>query len=282
MNMLDTKRNICLIACLVILSAIGATPLWAVSRTTPVEVMNNLLIGIDAGNNIVQAVQRDPWYVGILGTPNFNVANSPTVKIDGTTNTVKAAQSGTWSVGLTGTPSVAQSGTWNVGISGTPAVVQSGAWNVGITGTPNVNIANTPSVSISNTPSVSVSNSPTVRIDAAANTVDTPTKHNSVQIWATNQTIPNSSNILSPSINCAGYDELRFMLYSNTSSVNLMIYIMFSTPSGIFMTVKQLAWSPLVVPITCPVYGDICKIDIYNSSGAPVLVYYQSCVYMVN
>jgi hypothetical protein len=242
------------------------------ARTTPVEVTNP--VSIDSISNIVQCVQRDPWYVNIQGTPNVNIANSPTVKIDGTTNTVKAAQSGTWNVGLTGTPSVAQSGTWNVGISGTPAVLQSGAWNVGITGTPNVNIANTPSVS--------VSNSPTVRIDAAANTVDTPTKHNSVQLWGGNRTVPTSSNILSGSIDCAGYDELRFMLYANSSSVNLMVYIMFSTPSGTFLTVKQVAWSPLVVPITCPVYGDTCKLDIYNGSGATVTIYYQSCVYMVN
>jgi len=271
--MCNIKRHMYLIGCLVVLSAIGATPLWAVSRTTPVEVINKPLVGIETGNNVVQAVQLDPWYMNILGTPNFNVANSPTVKIDGTTNTVKAAQSGTWNVGVTGTPSVAQSGTWSVGVSSMPtvsvnthAVTQSGTWNVGISGTP----------------SVSVSNTPTVKIDATTNAVDTPTKHNSVQIWATNQTVPTSSDIVSPAINCAGYDELRFMLYANTSSVNLTAYIMFSTPSGAFLTVKQVAWSPLVVPITCPVYGDTCKIDIYNSTGSSVVIYYQSCVYMVN
>ncbi|MBP6965103.1 MAG: hypothetical protein KBC96_11920 [Armatimonadetes bacterium] len=273
--MRNIKPHMYLIGCLVVLSAIGATPLWAVSRTTPVEVTNKPLVGIESGNNVVQAVQLDPWYMNILGTPNFNVANSPTVKIDGTTNTVRID-------GTTNTVKAAQSGTWSVGLTGTPSVAQSGTWNVGITGTPSVSVSNTPSVNIANAPSVSVSNSPTVKIDATTNAVDTPTKHNSVQIWATNQTVPTSSNIVSPAINCAGYDELRFMLYANTSSVNLTAYIMFSTPSGTFLTVKQVAWSPLVVPITCPVYGDTCKIDIYNSTGSSVVIYYQSCVYMVN
>ena len=281
--MLNIRRHICLIACLVILSAIGATPLWAMARTTPVEVMNNLLVGIDAGNNIVQAVQRDPWYVGILGTPNFNVANSPTVKIDGTTNTVKAAQSGTWSVGLTGTPSVAQSGTWNVGIIGTSSVSQSGTWNIGVLGTPNVNIANTPAVTIANTPSVSISNSPMVKIDPAVNTVDCPTKHNMIQLWATNQTLTSGMNLYSPAFSCAGYREVRALLWSGSGGANLQAYITFQAPTGIFFRIASTTWaSGNIVTCQCPVYGDQCQIEIYNGLGFDVSIKNGSYAYLVN
>ncbi|MBN1193217.1 MAG: hypothetical protein JXA36_05975 [Coriobacteriia bacterium] len=262
-----------LIACLIA----ACLPVWAVARTTPVEVLNTPMVGIDPNNSTVKAVQADPWYMNILGTPNFNVANSPTVKIDATTNTVKAAQSGTWSVGVSSMPTVSVN---------THAVTQSGAWNVGITGTPSVSIANAPSVSISNTPSVSVSNSPTVKIDATTNAVDTPTKHNTVQLWATNQTIPNSSNTVSPSFSCAGYDELRFMLWSTSSAVNLMVYIRFRTPLGSFLCAKQLDWGQTgagpTLPITCPVYGDTCQVEIYNGTGSTVVIYNASYVYLVN
>lgn len=64
----------------------------AIGRTTPVEVMNTPVVGIDPNYATVKACQIEPWYVEFMGTPNFNLANVPTVKIDGTTNTVKAAR----------------------------------------------------------------------------------------------------------------------------------------------------------------------------------------------
>ncbi len=280
----NIERHMRLIACLAILSAVGATPLWAVSRTTPVEVTNKPLVGIESGNNIVQATQKDAWYVNIMGTPNFNVANSPTVKIDGTTNTVKI--DGTTNTvkidATTNTVKAAQSGTWSVVLTGTPAVAQSGPWNVGINGTPNVNIANAPSVTVSNTPSVSVSNSPTVKIDATTNAVDTPTKHKAVQLWAADQSIPTGSSRTSPLIDCAGYNEVRLLLVANTASASLTACISFRAPSGAYLIAKTVNWSANTMPITCPVYGDICIITILNSIGSTVTVYQDSFAYLVN
>lgn len=281
--MMNTRSITLIVAVIAAMSAVGPTTAWAVAgRTTPVEVVNKPLVGIETGNNIVQSVQLDPWYVNILGTPNFNVANSPTVKIDGTTNTVKSAQSGTWSVGLTGTPSVAQSGTWNVGVSSMPtvsvnthAVTQSGAWNVGINNTPDVNIANTPSVS--------VSNSPTVRIDAAANAVVAASKHNTVQLSTSNVSIPASTSWNSALIDCAGYKEIRALLWSNTLSADILVYVMVRSPSGNYMTAKVVPFQgSAVMPINCLVYGDTCKIMIWNDSSVEMTLYRDSYVYLVN
>jgi hypothetical protein len=275
--MRTTRYALLIITCLVYACLLTAAPVWAVAtRTTPVEVTNKPLVGIETGNNIVQAVQLDPWYVNILGTPNFNVANSPTVKIDGTTNTVKAAQSGTWNVGLTGTLSVAQSGTWNVGVSGTPAVVQSGAWNVGITGTP----------------AVSVSNSPTVKIDATTNAVDTPTKHNTAQLWSTDQVMAIGATLSSGLISCAGYKELRFLISADRCSDFNKVYVKFVSPSNQLVTAKLIRWTDgagtgliedrSILPLVCPVYGDWCMVYIENGSGLEVRIYRSSYVYLVN
>jgi hypothetical protein len=271
-QMRKTRTVMLIIACLMV----SCLPAWAASRTTPVEVLNTPFVGIDASNSTVKAVQVEPWYMNILGTPNFNVANSPTVKIDGTTNTVKAAQSGTWNVGVSSMPTV------NVN---THAVTQSGTWNVGISGTPNVNIANTPSVN--------VSNSPTVKIDATTNAVDTPTKHNAVQIWSTNQTIANLSTLTSTWIACAGYDELRFLLQSDAMSNFITVYIEFRSPSTEFVPAKAVVWSSGVtggafhdgratLAISCPVYGDWCQVKIDNNAGVPVTVFRSSYAYLVN
>jgi hypothetical protein len=274
--MRTTQYALPIIACLVAACVFTVAPVWAVSRTTPVEVTNKPLVGIETGNNIVQAVQLDPWYMNILGTPNFNVANSPTVKIDGTTNTVKID-------GTTNTVKAAQSGTWNVGITGTPTVVQGGTWSVGIANTPNVNIANTPSVSVTGTSSVSVSNSPTVKIDATTNAVDTPTRRSTIQLWATDQALANGGTLYSPWISCAGYDEVRAILWSQTASTSITVYVSFRTPTGIFASVKTVGWpTGSIAAVTCPVYGDTCQIAIYNGTGIGINILNHSYVYLVN
>lgn len=279
-----TIRNLWLVACLVsMLPAAG--PLWAVGRTTPVEVTNTPLVGIDgsSGNNIIQCLQRDAWYVDINGTPNFNVANIPTFKIDTAANVVKATQSGTWNVGVSGIASVAQSGSWNVGVIGTSAVSQSGAWSVGITGIPNVSVSNTPSVTIANSPSVSVSNSPMVRIDPAVNTVDVPTKHNMIQLWTSNQPVENGMTLYSSSFSCAGYREVRALLWSGSGSADLRAYVTFEGPTGLFFRIASVTWaSGNMVTCQCPVFSDHCQIEIQNSTGSTVNIMNGSYVYLVN
>ena len=267
-----TRVVVLIIVCLIA----ACLPAWAVGRTTPVEVVNTPLVGIDPNSSTVKAVQTEPWYVEFMSTPSFNIANSPTVKIDGTTNTVKAAQSGTWNVGVSSMPTVSVN---------THAVTQSGTWNVGINNTPSVNIANTPSVA--------VSNSPTVKIDATTNAVDTPTKHNAVQIWSTDQTIAISSSLTSPWIPCAGYSELRFLLQSDAMSNFITVYIKFRSPSTDFVPAKAVVWSSGVggpgfidgratLAIECPIYGDWCIVKIDNGAGIPVKVFGSSYAYLVN
>ncbi|MBN1193218.1 MAG: hypothetical protein JXA36_05980 [Coriobacteriia bacterium] len=290
--MRNIRRYICLIACATILSAIGATPLWAVARTTPVEILNTPFVGIDPDNCTVKAVQAEPWYMNILGTPNFNVANSPTVKIDGTTNTVKidattntvkATQSGAWNVGITGTPSVAQSGTWNVGVSSMPtvnvnthAVTQSGTWNVGINGTPGV--------SVSNTPSVTVSNSPTVRIDSAANAVDTPTRGYAMLLFGSNQVIPTGSQAISSAFNCSGYKEVRFAISTNYAASTIYASVEFQSPLGAtyWSSVYTQSLNNHYTAFCVPVYNASCRVRIVNNVGATATIYSESWVYMVN
>jgi len=281
-NMISIRRHLCLIACLVILSAIGATPVWAASRTTPVEVMNNLLVGIDAGNNIVQAVQKDPWYVGILGTPNFNVANSPTVKIDGTTNTVKidattntvkAAQSGTWSVGVSSMPTVSvnthavsQSGTWNVGVTGTPSVAQSGTWNVGILGT--------------------------------ANTVKTPPQTQTVQLWSDGTDLAAGAKLYSPWVYTAGFRQVHVVLVGNMVGDNVRAALIVKMGDGGmgeigkarfygshtpgFLQGGDFIVSATYLTFSFQVISDIFQIRIDNDSTLGVTIYGSSYVYLTN
>ena len=259
-------------ACLIV----ACLPVWAVSRTTPVEITNKPLVGIETGNNVVQAVQLDPWYMNILGTPNFNVANSPTVKIDGTTNTVKIDAT-------TNTVKAAQSGTWSVGLTGTPSVAQSGTWSVGITGTPSVSVSNTPSVNIANAPSVSVSNSPTVKIDATTNAVDTPTKHNTIQLWATDTPVPNNSSVAAPWFSTAGYREMRVVLWPSGAGAGLTAYVSFRTPTGNFVPVKVVQWpGGTINAFTCEVYGDTCQVMVGNNLGFNINILNHSYVYLVN
>lgn len=279
--MLKLKCHASVVAYSVFLLVIVATPLWAISRTTPVEVTNP--ISIDSISNIVQCVQRDAWYIDINGTPNFNVANIPTVKIDSATNVVKASQSGTWNVGISGIAAVAQSGSWNVGIIGTSSVSQSGTWNVGVLGTPNVNIANTPAVTIANTASVSISNSPMVKIDPSVNTVDAPTKHNMIQLWASNQPVESGMTLYSSSFSCAGYREVRALLWSGSGGVDLRAYVTFEGPTGMFFRLVSTTWaSGNIVTCQCPVFGDHCQIEIYNGTGGTINIMNGSYVYLVN
>lgn len=250
--------TICLFTCM--------SSAWAVGRTTPVQVVNTPLVGIDINNSTVKAVQLDPWYVNILGTPDFNIANSPTVKIDGTMNTVKATQSGTWSVGVSSMPTV------NVN---THAVTQSGTWNVGINGTPSVNIANTPSFSVSNTP--------TVRIDAAANAVTAASKHNTVQLSTSNVSIPAGDYWYSSEIDCEGYKEIRALLWSSTLSDTILVYVQFRSPTGYFMRAKSVPFQgSSIMPVECPVYADTCRISIWNGTAVNMTLYDESYVYLVN
>lgn len=269
------------IAAIIVFCTVAA---YAEARSTPVEVKNSPLVRIDESGNRVVAFQNEPWSVsqsgawsvGITNTPNVSVtntpsvsvSNSPTVKIDGTTNTVKASQNGAWNVGVTGTAAVTQSGTWNVGVSGTP----------------NVNVANIPSVSVSNTPNVSVSNSPVVKIDNIQNVVSTPTRGAGFLLFTENQVIPIGGSIISPTFNCTGFKELRFLIESNWGASTLYTSVEFQSPlgsgywSGVYthyMTISPAAFS-------APVYGAYGRIRVTNNVGSPVTIYSQSWVYMVN
>jgi hypothetical protein len=273
--MISIRRHVCLIACLVILSATGATPLWAVSRTTPVEVTNKPLVGIETGNNIVQSIQRDPWYVGILGTPNFNVANSPTVKIDGTTNTVKidattntvkAAQSGAWTVGISGTPFVSQSGTWNVGVTGTPSVAQSGAWNVGILST--------------------------------ANTVKTPPQTQTVQLWSDGTDLAAGAKLYSPWVYTAGFRQVHVVLVGNMVGNDVRAALIVKMGDGGmgeigkarfygshtpgFLQGGDFIVSATYLTFSFQVISDIFQIRIDNDSTLGITIYGNSYAYLTN
>ncbi len=251
-NMKNAKQIPLMIVGLIAALLLTAVPTSAQTRTTPVEVMNKPFVGIDSASNVIQAVQKDPWYMNILGIPDFNIANSPTVKIDGTTNTVKATQSGTW--------------------------------NVGFVGTPGVNIANTPSVSVASMPAVSISNSPTVKIDATANHVVAASKHNQIQLWTTDQSIANHTYLYSASIDCSGYNEIRVLLWSSVISAEMTVYMTFRSPTGSYMTAKSTTWagSGSILAITCPVYGDICRLQIYNGTTIDGTIYRHSYAYLVN
>lgn len=233
------------------------------SRTTPVTVENS------------PVVKLDPAYA--------------TVKLDSTGNIVRARQDGTWTVDLGSVPiltvnthAVTQSGTWNVGVTSMPTVnvnthpvTQSGTWTVGLSGTPNVNVANTPSVN--------VANSPVVKIDSSMNAVDTPTRHNTIQLWSTNQTVAAKSTLYSPYINCAGYDRVRAVLWCTTAASCITVYINFRAPTGYFASVMSFSWpSGTIAAVECPVYGDTCRIDIMNNCSSSITMSNDSYVYLVN
>ncbi len=258
-----TRIVILIIACLIV----SCLPVWAAGRTTPVEVMNTPLVAIDPNNSTVKAVQVDPWYMNILGTPNFNVANSPTVKIDGTTNTVKAAQSGTWNVGVSSMPTV------NVN---THAVTQSGTWNVGINNTPNVNVTNTASVNVSNTPAV--------RIDASANAVDTPTRGRALLLFGGNQVIPTGAGVTSASFDCSGYSELRFIVSTDFAGSAIKAVVEFQSPLGpsFWGIALMRSLTDTYTAFSVPVYGGSCRLRITNNLGATATIWSESWVYMVN
>ena len=156
---------------------------------------------------------------------------------------------------------------------------------MGINGTPSVNIANTPTVSVSNVP--------TVRIDSTSNAVDTPTKHNGVQIWTSDQTIAIASSLTSSWIACDGYKDMRFLLQSDAMSNFITVYIKFRSPSTDFVPAKAVVWSSGVggtgfidgratLAIECPVYGDWCIVKIDNGAGIPVKIFRSSYAYLVN
>lgn len=273
--MVDSRRGKLFVLWVLSACLFASQQAFSAGRTTPVEVMNTPLVGIDSKQNEVSISQVDPWLVEVIGTPGFIIANVPTVKIDGSTNTVKAAQSGTWTVGVSSMPTV------NVN---THAVTQSGTWNVGITGTPSVSIANIPNVNISNTPNVSVSNSPTVKIDSSANVVDTPTRGAAHLLFATDQVIPNGGQVISDPFDCLGYKEVRFVISNNFAGDNLWADAEFQSPLGsaYWLTAHKEHLNLNEKAFCVPVYNRYCRIRIMNFIGSTVTIYRDSWVYKVN
>ena len=269
----------------VVLAVTGTSAVWAQARTTQVEVNNQ--VGIDPANNTVKAEQSGSWLANVAGT-------------------LAATQSGIWNVGITGIPYVAQSGTWNVGLTGDPSVSIAGTPNVNvantptvnITGTPNVNVANTPTVSIAGTPNVNVTNTPTVNISSTNNTVKAPTQWNKIQLWTTNQVLPDSMGASSPYLTTTGYKEIRACIESSSSNTNLKVHLLAKNGAGAY---SYVATGSFAVPtanfislggnLTCPTYScifsfpviaDMMYIVISNLTGGSITVFNTSWVYLVN
>ncbi|MBI2844672.1 MAG: hypothetical protein HYX78_14860 [Armatimonadetes bacterium] len=203
--------------------------------------------------------------------------------IDPNNNTVKAQQLGAWTVSL----------------SGTAAVTQSGSWSVGITGTPNMNVANTPNVNVANIPMVKIDSATnTVKIDSNANTVKTPTQRNMVQLWTTNQTVNNGGIIFSAWISASGYKEMRFVIRSSSSSENLLVHIIPTSPTGSgyylgranfaaasgssFATGGNWVAEGGTCVFSMPVVADLYVLQLKNNTGGTVTVYDSSWAYLVN
>jgi hypothetical protein len=249
-----------IIALCMLLAAVAAQ---AQTRTTPVEVVN--LIGIDPAANTVKAQQSGLWSVGIQGTLDARLVESPTVKFDTTSNTVKAQQSGMW----------------NVGITGTPTVAQSGAWNVGISGTPNVN----------------VSNSPTVRVDAAHSSVSTPTGYRMVQLFSEDRVVAANGTVTTSFLDCAGYSEMRVVMYSNTTSVDVDVSLWKRSPTNVYLRVGRANFgtsgqsvsnqanfttTPTFCMFAVPVLSDRVYISVYNGTSQSITIRSHSYVMLVD
>lgn len=270
--MLKTIRLVSAITVAAVLLIISARPLLAVGRTTPVEVVNTPMVGIDPNNSTVKAVQVEPWYMNILGTPNFNIANSPTVKIDGTTNTVKAAQSGTWNIGVSSMPTVnvnthavSQSGTWNVGVTGTPSVAQSGTWNVGISST--------------------------------ANTVKLPAVAQVVQLWTNGTDVAPGSMLSSPQIYTSGFRRAHFIMVCTPASDQITASLLARMGDGVVAEIGKARWLSAasgfaqggsfameahVLSFSCDVISDLYQIRIRNGSTQTATIYGTSYVYLTD
>ncbi len=269
----NTRRNSLCVACLATMLLLASVPLWAVGRTTPVEVLNTPLVGIDPNSSTVKAVQTEPWYVEFLSTPNFNVANSPTVKIDGTTNTVKATQSGTWNVGVSTMPTVnvnthavTQSGTWNVGINNTPSVAQSGTWNVGISST--------------------------------ANTVKAPPQTQMIQLWTEGHDLAPGAHLYSQHINTAGYRKMHVVLVGNMVGETSRAALLAEMGDGTVTELGKARWlsptpgfvqggdfvvrAPYLI-FSCDVIYDLYEIRVDNDhSNVTITIFGNSYVYLTN
>lgn len=240
----------------------------AQARTTPVEVQN---------------------------TPNVSVTNSPTVKIDGTTNAVKALQEGAWTVGISGNPPVTayQGGLWNVTVAGNPIVKFE----------PNNNTVKLDS------------SYNTVRFDPTNNLVKIAPEGNTVSTQPTSIIFPlhwdefmiaNNSQ-WGKSFMTTGYREARVMIKSTVASANLRAEIWFGddysygsgTPAADILlgTVNFATPSqPLITganftpPTTggglcafiVPAMGTRMTIVIRNTTGGPINIEGQSCVYLIN
>ncbi len=182
-----------------------------------------------------------------------------------------------------------QLGLWTMTVSGTAAVTQSGAWNVGIIGTPNVSVSNTVGANIQNTP--------TVRIDASANTVKTPTQSNSIQLWTSELIVEPSKVAYGPTINCAGYKELRIYAASTVNSDSVWLYVRFRSPSGSWVSVGAGNFTVPSVSIsehanfrpatyacimTLPVMSDMADVYVYNGTASSATIKSLSWAYLVN
>lgn len=265
-----------------------------------VRLAQSGLVGIDPDSNTVRldssggtplsVAQAGNWNVGILGTPGVSVANMPTVKIDATTNTVKSQQSGVWTVEVEGTSSVNVANTPNVSVSNSPTVKldattntvkaqQNGTWSVGISGTPDVNVVNTP-------------------------TVTTQTRHNTLApFWTTGITVSNGSVINTQLFNCAGYKEMRIVLFTNftgTLPYNLKVRVMHVLPNGAHDWIGQFDFDGDTMPmisaptfdgsragerllaVTYPVISDEFYLQVSNFTGVDVDFSGKSTIYLVN
>ncbi|BCW98942.1 MAG: hypothetical protein KatS3mg024_1769 [Armatimonadota bacterium] len=172
-------------------------------------------------------------------------------------------------------------------------VSQSGAWNVGITGTPSVNVANSPAVRIDTSQN-------TVRIDTSQNTVKTTTQSGYIQLWTSNMTVNPGASIWSPSINCDGYKELRFTLFTTSNYTQpelIRIRIRYLTPNNSWALIGTADFAtPSIQPIAganfqqssfaailiVPALAPQMRLEIVNNRTTAVEINSSSCVYLVN
>lgn len=161
-----------------------------------------------------------------------------------------------------------------------------------------IGVQQNPPLNATSAPSICVANVPMVKSDTA-DTVTAATKHATVPLWSSNQTIANGASLHSAVIDCSGYKEVRVVMQANPSS-ELKAWFYYTRPDGVSaFSPGYFNFAPAANPFSnqanftpntaghcmfsMPIYSDKCFIVVQNDIGAAVVMESVKCwAYLVN